>query len=188
VAYTAPKPALTPASSVLRTRIPGWGVDLDAGNRPAVPKEQWDPGATGAHWEFPERQVERYPREKSVEHRFLTPVFGTVCPPRGISGAIRRYAYRFSEARVAHWVLLMFADRLDVIESGVKAFLSGRPDNVLAERGLKTELTRHGIRSRFGRGRADVRHQPLDILLFAGAGFALAGIALGLRRAWVRAA
>jgi hypothetical protein len=37
-----------------------------------------------------------------MEHKFLTPVFGTSCPPRGVSGALRKLAYRkFSEADAA---------------------------------------------------------------------------------------
>jgi hypothetical protein len=116
MAYTAEKPRTAPDTNELRNRIPGWGVDLDPKDRPAVPKEKFNPGGTGAHWDFPERQVERWPREKSPEHKFLTPVFGTACPPKGISGAIRRYAYKFSEGRLAHWLLLVGADRVDVIE------------------------------------------------------------------------
>src|SRR3569833_3776931 len=97
MAYTADRPALTPTSDEPRARIPGWGADLDPQDRPAVPRERFDPGASGAHWDFPERQPERWPRERSVEHKFLTPVFGTACPPRWVSGAIRKYAYTYSE-------------------------------------------------------------------------------------------
>src|SRR5215208_5150539 len=106
MAYTSEKPKLVPDSSVLRKTIPGWGVDLDPADRPASKKLDYNPGITGAHWDFPERQVPKYPREKSTEHKFLTPVFGTTCPPRGLSGLVRRYAYaRFSEGQTAHWLL-----------------------------------------------------------------------------------
>jgi hypothetical protein len=165
MAYTAEKPHLTPDSNELRNRIPGWGVDLDRSRRPAVPKEHFNPGGTGAHWDFPERQVERWPREKSPEHKFLTPVFGTACPPKGLSGAIRRYAYTLSEGRLAHWLLLMGADRVDVLESRVQGLLSGHPDSPLTESGLPSEVKRHGIQSRLGQNRADVKHQPLDLLV-----------------------
>ncbi len=120
--YTAEKPPIQASTDELRARIPGWGVDLDPKDRPSVPQERFDPGATGAHWEFPERQPEKWPRERSVEHRFLTPVSGTSCPPRGISGMMRRYAYdAFSEGRVAHWLILMVADRVDALESRLRA-------------------------------------------------------------------
>lgn len=93
-----------PDSDQLRKRIPGWGADLDHADRPSVPRMKFDPGATGAHWDFPERQPEKKPRERSIEHEFLTPVFGTSTPTHGLSGMIRRYAYRtYSEGRAAHF-------------------------------------------------------------------------------------
>src|SRR5687768_2110511 len=92
-AYTPHKPPLPASPDELRARIPGWGADLDPADRPSVPREELQPDLTGAHWEYPERQPEKYPRERSIEHAGLTPVFGTTCPPRGVSGAIRRYSY-----------------------------------------------------------------------------------------------
>lgn len=181
MAYTAEKPALARPSDILRREVAGWGVDLDPLDRPAVPKEQLQLD-NGAHWTFPERQVAHYERELSPEHKFLTPVFGTSCPPRGVSGAIRRYAYRYSEGRTIHWLLLVFADRVDVVESSVGALLRGKPDNLLAERGLGAELKYHGIRSRFGRHRADLKHQPVDILLSAGVGLLVVSGAYALAR------
>src|SRR5918998_1021208 len=121
MAYTADKPALAESSDELRARIPGWGVDLDPKDRPSVPRERFDPNLSGAHWDFPENQPEKWPRERSIEHKFLTPVFGTSCPPKGMSGGMRKYAYGFSEARAAHWLILMAADRVDALESRVRA-------------------------------------------------------------------
>jgi hypothetical protein len=184
MAYTAEKPRLTPSSEELRERVPNWGVDLDPSDRPGVPREQFNPGATGAHWDFPERQPELTPRERSNEHKFLTPVFGTSCPLKGVSGAIRRYAYRYSEGRAAHWLLLMAGDRVDVIESRIGALLRGTPDNPWRESGLASEFTRHGRESRVGRNRADLTHQPVDLLLFASTWIAAAGVAYALNRAF----
>jgi len=70
--YTPHKPPIAKSPDELRNRIPGWGVDLDPEDRPSVPKLQFQKDFTGAHWEFPERQPERYPRERSVEHKMLT--------------------------------------------------------------------------------------------------------------------
>jgi len=182
MAYTAEKPAGAESSDQLRSRIPGWGVDLDPKDRPSVPKERFDPGATGAHWDFPERQPERWPRERSVEHKFLTPVFGTACPPRGASGVIRRFAYRFSEGRAAHWLLLLAADRVDAVESHAQSFLTGRPDNPITETGGLRELAPHPVSSRLGQKRADLRHQPLDPIIVAGPWIVTFGLGvLGLR-------
>lgn len=168
MAYTAEKPDLVPPTEVLKKTIPGWGVDLDPKDRPAVPKEDFNPRRFGVRWDFPERQIAHYERERSTEHAFLTPVFGTSCPPRGVSGLIRRLAYRrFSEGRAAHWLLLMFADRVDVLESRASDLLHGRIANPFSEMGLGAEIKRHGLRARRGRGRTDVRHLPIDIAMFA---------------------
>ncbi|MEV6844566.1 hypothetical protein [Actinoplanes sp. NPDC051411] len=163
MAYTPEKPKLTETSDELRARIPGWGADLDPKDRPAVPRERFDPQFGGAHWEFPERQPERWPRERSIEHKFLTPVFGTSCPPRGLSGKIRRFAYaKYSEGRAAHWLLLLGADRVDVLESRLRGLVSGRPDRLIAETGIRAE--RNASR---GPHRTDRIHQAFDPLVVA---------------------
>ncbi|ATQ31258.1 hypothetical protein CS378_22630 [Rhodococcus ruber] len=175
--YTADKPGRRKSSDELRATIPGWGVDLDPKDRPAVPKERFDPGASGAHWDFPERQEERWPRERSIEHAFLPPVFGTSCPPRGLSGVLRKYAYRrFSEGRAAHWLILLGADRVDAAESHLRSFATGRPDNPITETGVRSEFTHHGMRSRAGRKRVDVAHEWMDPII-VGAPWVVAGAA-----------
>ncbi len=167
--YTAQRPPLAESSDQLRARIPGWGVDLDPQDRPSVPKLRWQEDRTGAHWEFPERQPEKWPRERSIEHKFLTPVFGTSCPPRGISGVLRRFSYRkFSEGRAAHWLLLLAADRVDAWENHARSFLTARPDNPITQIGVLSEFSRHGVSSRVGKKRADVRHQMLDPIIVGG--------------------
>jgi hypothetical protein len=167
--YTADKPSLARSSEQLRAEIPGWGVDLDPADRPAFPKELAPPADTGARWHFPERQDPHGPRERSIEHKFLTPVFGTSVPLRGLSGAIRGYAYaRFSEARAAHWLLLIAGDRVDAIESHVRSLATLRPDNPVTQTGVRAELTHGGLRSRRGRGRVDVAHQWMDPVLVVG--------------------
>jgi hypothetical protein len=177
--YTAAKPPLPESIEQLRARIPGWGADLDPADRPSVPRERRE--ETGAHWDFPERQPEEWPRERSIEHGMLTPVFGTSCPPRGLSGVLRRYAYaRFSEGRAAHWLILIGADRVDAWENHLRSLASLRPDNPITETGVKAELTRHGLRSR--RGRVDKRHQALDPVIVAGPWVAAAGGAVWAAR------
>jgi hypothetical protein len=176
MAYTAAKPPLAESSAELRSRIPGWGADLDPKDRPAVPQERFDPGATGAHWEFPERQPELWPRERSIEHKFLTPVFGTSCPPSGLSGILRRYAYRYSEGRAAHWLILLAADRVDAGEHHLKSLLTLRPDNPITETGVLSEFSRHGYQSRVGQHRADLTHQPLDPVIVSAPWLVAAGV------------
>jgi hypothetical protein len=181
--YTAGKPPLPESTDQLRARIPGWGVDLDPKDRPSVPKLRWQEDRTGAHWDFPERQPEKWPRERSIEHKFLTPVFGTSCPPRGVSGVIRRFAYqKFSEGRAAHWLILLAADRVDAWEHHLASLLTARPDNPITETGVLSEFSRHGISSRAGRRRADVKHQLLDPIIVAGPWVLAAGLAVTVAR------
>ena len=167
--YTANRPVPTESSEQLRARIPGWGADLDPKDRPAFPRERFDPGASGAHWDLPERQQEKWPRERSIEHRQLTPVFGTSMPPKGLSGVLRKLSYaRYSEGRAAHWLILLMADRVDAIESHLRSFATLRPDNPITQTGVLSEGRRRGFSSRFGRKRADLAHTWLDPIIVVG--------------------
>jgi hypothetical protein len=184
--YTADRPQRPSTNEELRARIPGWGVDLDPRNRPAVPKERTDL-VSGAHWVFPEQQEEKWPRERSIEHEILTPVFGTSAPPKGLSGAMRRFSYaKYSEGRAAHWLLLLAADRVDAIESHLASLLTLRPDNPVTETGVLSEFSRHPISSRFGKKRTDLAHQWMDPIIVAGPWLVAGGLAVTAARAAVR--
>jgi hypothetical protein len=93
------------------TKIPGWGADLRPEARPGVPMER-EPAAGVQAEPPPQRGV---PAVHSVTMR-MTPVYGTTLPPRGVSGAMRRAAYKIPEHRPSHWLLLLVADRVDVVE------------------------------------------------------------------------
>ena len=180
-AYVRDKRTPPPTREELRARIPGWGADLDPADRPSYPKLQY-PADTGAHWDFPERQPEKEPRERSIEHAFVTPVFGTAQPLRGLSGVVRRFAYdRFSEGRLAHWLLLVVGDRIDAYGSHLRSFATLRPDNPVTETGVRGEFTHGGLRSR--RGRSDARHHVIDPVVVAGPWVAGAAVTYtGVRR------
>jgi hypothetical protein len=185
-AYVRDKRAPQETTEQLRARIPGWGADLDPADRPSHPKLRYAPDTTGAHWDFPERQPEKWARERSIEHAFLTPVFGTAQPPKGLSGAIRKLAYRrFSEGRLAHWLLLIVGDRVDAWGSHLRSLATLRPDDPVTETGVRSESTSGGVRSR--RGRSDARHHVLDPVLVAGPWVAAAGGAVLGARSLVRA-
>jgi len=177
--YTADKPALIPPSDELRRRIPGWGVDLDPRDRPSVPRlRPLDPAVDVARSTV-EPQPERWPRERSIEHGQMPIVFGTSCPPKGLSGMIRRYSYRrFSEARAAHWLLLIAADRVDAAGSHARALVTLHPDPIAS--GLRSERGRAGIRSRFGQRRSDVKHQWLDPVVVVGPWLALTAVVVAI--------
>jgi hypothetical protein len=139
---------------------------------------RFDPTVTGAHWELPEQQPEKWPRERSIEHERLTPVFGTSTPPRGLSGVVRRYAYRrYSEGRAAHWLLLIGADRVDAIESHLASFVTSRPDNPFTETGIKSEFAQSGWKARVGTTRVDNSHAWMDVFLAVGP-WVVAGVLL----------
>lgn len=164
--YTADKVTPPPSADELRARIPGWGADLDPADRPSYPKEVYSPGTTGAHWDFPERQLDDGSRERSIEHKFLTPVFGTAQPLSGLSGVIRRFAYaRFSEGRAAHWLLLIAGDRVNVVEARVASLAALHPDEPISESGVLGEVRARPVASRIGRGRSDLKHQWIDPIM-----------------------
>jgi hypothetical protein len=90
---------------------------------------------------------------------------------------MRRFAYRqYSEAHAAHWLLLLAADRVDVLESRLRSAATGHPDNPVTETGILSEFSHHGLASRIGQNRTDLKHQPLDVLIVAAPWLAAAGI------------
>jgi len=123
----------------LAASIPGWGSDVDPRTRPGVPRDKApDIGAEHLYIDIT-RQRPPHRIHKSTEHGQMTPVFGTSCPPKGLSGRIRDAAYRLSEGRLARWMALMFADRVDMVEGVVEDFVRLRPPNVVREMGLRSE-------------------------------------------------
>jgi hypothetical protein len=124
----------------LASSIPGWGSDLDPATRPGVPRDKApELGVESLYPPF-EQQVPRVKIHKSTEHGRLTPVFGTSCPPRGLSGRMRDWAYRFSEGRLARWMTLIAADRVDVVEDVLGDLARLRVPNLARETGLRSEL------------------------------------------------
>jgi hypothetical protein len=124
----------------LSATIPGWGSDLDLAKRPGVPRDKAPQIGPEMLYAPIQQQVPRFKIHKSTEHARLTPVFGTSCPPSGLSGKIRDYGYTFSEGRLARWLTLMFADRVDVVEGLVSDLARGHIPNIPKEMGLKSEL------------------------------------------------
>lgn len=105
--------------------IEGWGVDSDPSVRPGVPMELRPEVRGGAHWEKPERQPPPSVRVlKRTELSELTPVFSQAFPPRGLSGLLRRWAYARKETTTRHWLLLLVADRVDVLEHRLRVPLA----------------------------------------------------------------
>ncbi|HYC37059.1 MAG TPA: hypothetical protein VEC19_11585 [Usitatibacter sp.] len=123
----------------LSTTIKGWGSDLDPARRPGVPRDKAPQLGREDLYPAIEPQVSRTKIHKSTEHGKLPPVFGTSCPPRGLSGVLRDVAYKFSEGRLARWLTLMFADRVDVVEGVVEDLAHGHVPNIPKEMGWASE-------------------------------------------------
>lgn len=119
--------------------IMGWGADLDPKNRPAYPKERTPPRLDNLRRDTTEVQPVTVEILHSNERPGLTPVFGTTIPPKGLSGMLRRLAFRSSENDLRHWLTLMLADRVNVLEGLLADFARLRPPNVLAEMGVQAE-------------------------------------------------
>jgi len=104
--------------------IPGAGVDAALEARPGVPMENEKPAPAGnAHWLTPDRMEDPGTIQKRAGLEQLTPVFGTAVPPRGLSGMMRKAAYRVPEHFTSHWLMLLAADRVDVLEDRLKFLL-----------------------------------------------------------------
>jgi hypothetical protein len=155
--------ARTPADF---SHIQGWGADLDHKDRPAHPKERTPARLSGVHWTRPDDQPVEVAVYHSTERAGITPLFGSSVPPSGVSGLLRRYAYRLSENDLRHWLLLLFADRVNVVEGIVQDLARGRVPNLYAEMG----------------GRAELRHNPAGLARKALVGAALVGIGVYLLR------
>jgi hypothetical protein len=122
------------------SQIEGQGVDADPKNDPTYPmKHRTDGEHAGYAWERPQQQPISVEVLHSNERPDLTAVFGTSTPPSGPSGAIRRLAFKYSESSYGHWLPLMLADRVGVVEGVVDDLKQGRLPNVVAERGWKAE-------------------------------------------------
>ena len=120
--------------------IQGWGADLDPAVRPAVPKERTPQRFVDVHWDEMEHQPDRGVKVlHSNERPGLTPVYGTAQPPSGLSGVIRHGAFRYSENDLRHWLMLLFADRVNVVEGIIDDLAHGHVPNLFMEMGGPAE-------------------------------------------------
>jgi hypothetical protein len=124
----------------LSSTIDGWGSDLDAARRPGVPRDKAPDIGIERLYPPIEQQLAKVKILKSTEHPALTPVFGTSCPPSGVSGLIREFSYRYSEGRMARWLGLMLADRVNVVEAVVSDLAHLHIPDVVKETGIATEF------------------------------------------------
>lgn len=120
--------------------IKGWGIDADPENEPTYPMKKY----TGddhrrLNYERPLQQTQHVEVLHSNECPGLTAVFGTSVPPKGLSGRIRRFAFKHSEGSFVHWLPLILADRVEAWEGIIDDIRSGHFPNIIAERGWTAE-------------------------------------------------
>lgn len=119
--------------------ITGWGADLDPANRPAYPKERTPPRLAVASAQPPVGQLQQVEVLQSTERQSMTPLFGSTLPPSGLSGSLRRLAFRYSENDLRHWLVLLFADRVNMVEGLGEDLRQGQLPNFFAEMGGPAE-------------------------------------------------
>jgi hypothetical protein len=120
--------------------IAGWSIDADPANNPTFPMRHIEDQRTrGFTWNRPAAQDAQVEILQSIEHKHRPAVVGTSTPPSGLSGVIRRVAFRYSESNWWHWLLLMGADRINVVEGVVEDLAHGRVPNIPAEMGIAAE-------------------------------------------------
>ncbi|MDB5623637.1 MAG: hypothetical protein JWR39_2200 [Devosia sp.] len=121
--------------------VVGWGVDADPANNPTYPMRDISQDSKGGlNWPRPALQPETVEVLRSTEHNRRTAVFGTSTPPSGLSGAIRRQAFKSSEGKWSHWLMLMAADRINVVEGLGEDLMRGRVPNIPGEMGIRSEI------------------------------------------------
>ena len=128
--------------------IAGWGIDFDPENDPTYPmKERNGADYQRFNYEKPTQQPVDVEILHSIERPGISRVFGTSTPPSGLSGMIRRYAFKHSESTYLHWVPLVVADRINAVEGIIDDLAHGHVPNIFAEKGWNAEwkYNRNGL-------------------------------------------
>lgn len=120
--------------------IKGWGIDADPTNEPTHPiKKYTGDDHNRLNYERPPLQPVNMEILQSNEHARMPAVFGNSVPPSGLSGRIRRKAFKQSESEYGHWLPLLLADRVNMVEGIIDDIKRGHIPNIFAEKGWKAE-------------------------------------------------
>ncbi|MBO0358977.1 hypothetical protein J0X19_13545 [Hymenobacter sp. BT186] len=122
-------------------QIKGWGVDADPKNDPTYPMRArmnatQDPDSKHRPDSLQPQDTEVL---RSIERPNVSAVYGTPEPPKGLSGMIRRFAFNYSENRYRHWLPLIVADRVNMVEGLVEDLAHGKFPNIWAEKGYNMD-------------------------------------------------
>ena len=149
------------------SQVKGWGVDADPENDPTYPMKRRNNGEhAGYSWERPAQQQSDVEVLHSNERPNLSAAFGTTKPPAALSGTLRRFAFQYSESSYAHWLPLMLADRVGVVEGVLGDLAHGHVPNVFNELG----------------GKAVWKHNRKGLVTWVVLGAALTSALVGYRR------
>jgi hypothetical protein len=121
--------------------IKGWGIDADPKNDPTYPMKNYT-GDDHNRLEYTKPPQQNITVEvlHSNERPGVTAVFGTSVPPSGLSGELRRLAFWHSEGSFAHWLTLLLADRVNVVEGLIDDLKKGSLPNIYKELGGNAAL------------------------------------------------
>lgn len=103
--------------------IRGWGADADPRQRPGIPMEMKPHPLPGSQAPIEPQQAQVPVVHKHGGRKQMPPVFGTAAPPKALSGALRKLAYRYPDHWVRHWMVLLMADRVDSFEHRLRRTL-----------------------------------------------------------------
>ena len=122
------------------SQVKGWGIDANPENDPTYPMKNRNNGEhEGYSWERPTQQPIDIEVLHSIERPNVSATFGTSLPPSGLSGLIRRAAFTYSENSYGHWLPLMLADRIQMVEGVVDDLAHGHVPNIFDEMGWEAE-------------------------------------------------
>jgi hypothetical protein len=121
------------------TTVHGWGVDADPKNDPTYPYRERAKDDHSGSWQRPSLQATGVEILQSIEHKQRPAVVGTSAPPSGVSGALRRAAFRKSESNLLHWMLLLAADRINMLEGVARDVSHARVPNIPGEMGVRAD-------------------------------------------------
>ena len=120
--------------------IPGWGIDADPKNEPTYPnRHRTGEEHDGRSWVRPTQQVLDREVLHSIERPNDTAVVGNSVPPSGLSGMIRRFAYKYSENSYLHWLPLISGRPVNMVEGLIDDLAHGTVPNIWAEKGYNSE-------------------------------------------------
>lgn len=117
-----PSPTREPRKPAI-PRDPYAGYDLPLERRPGYGSLRGIEPWANSRWPVARqpRTIPFYAHGRSNKN--FPPVFGTDCPPKGLSGLLRKLAYGYPDHMARHWLMLLASDRVDSAEYHVKKLL-----------------------------------------------------------------